>query len=107
MENEEQFGKHYGAMSVKIVMWVYVSYRALKYVTHDFIINYQSKLLNLKYMHRIFKKNCNWVIKNFIPMFLRREQRYPSHIAVAYRLRVIRVKLCRREKQLRAKFSPT
>ena len=29
MENEEQFERHYRAMSVKIVTWVYVSHRAL------------------------------------------------------------------------------
>ena len=40
MENEEQFEKQYCAMSVKIVMWVYVSYRAFKYITLNCIINY-------------------------------------------------------------------
>ena len=50
-------------------------------------------------MHYIFKKNYNLVIKNFIPMCSRKEQHYPSHIAVLYCLRVIRVKLCRTEKQ--------
>ena len=39
-ENEEQFEKHYRAISVKIVTWVCVSYRALKYITLDCIINY-------------------------------------------------------------------
>ena len=29
IENEEQFEKHYRAMSVKIVTWAYVSYRGL------------------------------------------------------------------------------
>ena len=48
-------------------------------------------------MHHIFKKNCNLIIKSFIPICLRREQHYPLHIAVLYRLRVIRVKLCRIE----------
>ena len=44
-------------------------------------------------MHHIFKKNYNLIIKNFIPMCLPREHHYPSHVAVLYRLRVIRVKL--------------
>ena len=57
-------------------------------------------------MRHIFRKNYNLIIKNFIPMCLRREQHYPSHIAVLYRLRVIRVKLCRIEKQPRTKFNP-
>ena len=48
-------------------------------------------------MHHIFKKNDNLIIKNIIPMCLRREQHYPSHIVVLYRLYVIRVKLCRTE----------
>ena len=39
IENEEQFEKHYRAMSVKIVTWAYVSYRALKYSTLNCIIN--------------------------------------------------------------------
>ena len=46
-------------------------------------------------MHRIFKKHYNLIIKNFIAMCLRREQHYPSHIAMPYRVRVIRVKLKR------------
>ena len=54
-------------------------------------------------MHHIFKKNYNLVIENFIPMCLRKEQNYPSHVAMLYRLCVIRVKLCRTEKQSRAK----
>ena len=58
-------------------------------------------------MHHIFKKNYNLVIKNFILMCLRREQHYSSHIAVLYHLRVIRVKLCRTEKQPRTKFNRT
>ena len=73
-------------------MW----YRALKYITLNCIINYQSKWLKLKHMHHIFKKNYNLIIKNF-----------PSHIAVLYHLRVIRVKLCRTKKQFCAKFSHT
>ena len=40
-------------------------------------------------MHHICKKNYNLIIKNFVPMCLR------GQIAVLYRLRVIRVKLCR------------
>ena len=92
-------------MSVKIVTWVYISYRALKYITLNCIINYYSKLLKLKYMHYIFKKNYNLIIKNFISMCLRREQHYSSRIAVLYRLRVIRVKLCCTEKQPRIKFN--
>lgn len=40
-------------------------------------------------MHRIFKKNDNLVIKIFIAMCLRREENYPSHIAVLYLLHVI------------------
>ena len=44
-------------------------------------------------MHHIFKKNYNLIIKNFIPVCLRTEQHYSSHIVVLYRLRVIRVKL--------------
>ena len=40
MDNEVQFEKHYCAMSVKIVTWVYVSYHALKYITLNCIINY-------------------------------------------------------------------
>ena len=65
------------------------------------------KLLKLKYMHHIFKKNYNLIIKNFVPMCLRGEQYYPSHIAVLYRLRVIRVKLCRTEKQPLTNFNCT
>ena len=95
-------------MSVKIVTWVYVSYRALKFITLNCIVNYQSKLFKLKYIHHIFKKNYNSIIKNFVPMCLRREHYYPSHIAVLlHRLRVIRVKLCRAEKQPRTKFNCT
>ena len=56
-------------------------------------------------MHHIFKKNYNLIIENFISMCLRREQHYPSHIAVLYRLRVIRVKLCLTEKQPCTKFN--
>lgn len=52
-------------------------------------------------MHDIFKKNYNLIIKNFISMCLRKEQHYPSHIAVLYRFRV---KLCRTEKQPRTKI---
>ena len=92
-------------MSVKIVTWVYISYRALKYITLNCIINYYSKLLKLKYMHYIFKKNYNLIIKNFIPTCLRRD--YPSHIAVLYRLRVTRLKLCRTEKQPCTKINRT
>ena len=40
IENEEQFEKHYRAMSLKIVSWVYVPYRALKHITLNCIINY-------------------------------------------------------------------
>ena len=92
-------------MSVKIVTWVYVSYRVLKSITLNCIINYLSKLLKFRYMHDTFKKNYNLIIKNFIPMCLRIKQHYPSHIAVLYRSRVIRVKLCRTEKQPRTKFN--
>ena len=74
-------------MSVKIVTWVYVSYRVLKYITLNCIINYLSKLLKFRYMHDTFKRNYNLIIKNFISMSLRREQHYSSHIAVLYRLR--------------------
>ena len=56
-------------------------------------------------MHRIFKKNYNLVIRNFVPMCLRRKQHYPSHVAELHRLHVIRVELCRTKKQLRTKFS--
>ena len=56
-------------------------------------------------MRHISKKNYNLIIKNFILMYLRREQYYSSHIAVLYRLRVIRVKLYRTEKQTRTKFN--
>ena len=56
-------------------------------------------------MHHIFKKNYNLIIKSFIPICLRREQHYPLHIAVLYRLRVIRVKLCRIEEQSRTTFN--
>ena len=49
-------------MSVKIVAWVYVSYRALKFITLNCIVNYQSKLFKLKYIHHIFKKNYNSII---------------------------------------------
>ena len=58
-------------------------------------------------MHHIFRENYNLVIKHFVLVCLRREQHYPSHIAVLYHLRVIRVKLCRTEKQPRAKFIRT
>ena len=58
-------------------------------------------------MHHILKKNNNLFIKNFVPMCLRGEQYYPSHIAVLNRLRGIRVKLCRTEKQPRTKFNRT
>ena len=58
-------------------------------------------------MHHIFKKNYNLIIKNFIPMCLPREHHYPSHVAVLYRLRVIRVKLCRTAKQPLTKFNST
>ena len=58
-------------------------------------------------MRHIFKKYYNSIIWNFIPMCLRIKQYYPSHIAVLHRLRVIRVKLCRTEKQLRTKFNCT
>ena len=92
-------------MSVKIVTSFYVPYRALKYIRLNCIINYWSKLFKLKYMHHIFKKNYNLIIKSFAPMCLRRERYYPSHIAVLHRLCVIRVKLWRTEKQPRAKFN--
>lgn len=58
-------------------------------------------------MHHILMKNNNLIIKNFVAMCLSGEQYYPSHIAVLYRLRVIRVKLCRTEKQPRTKFNRT
>jgi len=38
-------------------------------------------------------------------MYSCKEQHYPSHIAVPYHLHVIRVELCRTEKQPCAKFS--
>ena len=56
-------------------------------------------------MRHISKKNYNLIIKNFILMYLRREQYYSSHIAVLYHLRVIRVRLYRTEKQIRTKFN--
>ena len=71
-------------MSVKIATLVYMSYRALKYITLNCIINYWSKLIKLKYMRHVFKKNYNLIIKNFVPMWLRREQYYSSHIAVSF-----------------------
>lgn len=52
-------------------------------------------------MYHIFKKNYNLIIKNFIPMYSRREQHCSSHIVVLYRLHVIRVELSRTEKQPR------
>ena len=50
-------------------------------------------------MHRMFKKNYNLIIENIVAMCLRREQHYPSRVAVLYRLRVIRAKLLRTEKE--------
>lgn len=40
-------------------------------------------------MHHIAKKNDNLIIKIIIAMCLRKEENYPSHVAVLYLLRVI------------------